>query len=174
MQLREELLEALQEAGSAAVPQALESSDVFSPDSFASGTEGEGEASNGDTPSKDVRHTASNPVSERAPNLQTPQRNPGIHPRNVYATEEPNFAALAAKDPKLKPHVIINDNQRGHIDFTDSDSCRPVFSPFPQTSPLTKAVQDDFESASRTAVEMATTALCISRELLLSQLTTPT
>ena len=61
---------------------------------------------------------------ERAPSSRSQARNPGIHPRNIYATEEPNFAKLAAKDAKLRPFVTLKDNQRGSIDFTSSDACR--------------------------------------------------
>ena len=50
--------------------------------------------------------------------------NPGIHPRNIYASEEPNFAALAAQDPKLRPFVVLDANKRGSINFTDPDACR--------------------------------------------------
>ena len=60
-------------------------------------------------------------------------RNSGIHPRNVYATEEPNFAALAAKDAELRPYVVLNDTQRGALDFTDPDACRSVIFVFKLT-----------------------------------------
>ena len=142
MQLREELLVALKEASSAAALQAQESSNLSSShDTSARDKETEGEASKASPRWRNAEHGASSPVFDKDRNSKMTKRNPGIHPRNMYATEEPNFAALAAKDCKLRPYIYLDDNQRGYIDFTDSDACRSTYSLICQIIPITTALQ---------------------------------
>ena len=125
MQLREELLMAIEAAADHL--QALESENgAANHDPSAKQMEAVQETTKLGSPGEGVQQGASALIPQEASNARMTKRNPGIHPRNVYATEEPNFAALAAKDPKLKPFVSLDDNQRGYIDFTDSDACRSV------------------------------------------------
>lgn len=51
-------------------------------------------------------------------------RRAGIHPLNVYASKEPDFAALAVNHPTLRGFVRLDRNGRGSIDFRDSNACR--------------------------------------------------
>ena len=50
--------------------------------------------------------------------------NAKIHPRCRYADAEPDFAALAARFPALRPYVTGEPGGRGRIDFTDSAATR--------------------------------------------------
>lgn len=50
--------------------------------------------------------------------------NARIHPRSRYAEHEPDFAALAARFPALRPFVAGAPCGRGRIDFTDSAAVR--------------------------------------------------
>ena len=50
--------------------------------------------------------------------------NARIHPRSRYAEREPDFAALAARFPALRPFVAGAPCGRGRIDFTDSAAVR--------------------------------------------------
>ena len=50
--------------------------------------------------------------------------NAKIHPRCRYADAEPDFAALAARFPALRPYVTGAPGGRGRIDFTDSAAAK--------------------------------------------------
>lgn len=50
--------------------------------------------------------------------------NAKIHPRCRYADAEPDFAALAARFPALRPYVTGAPGGRGRIDFTDSSAAK--------------------------------------------------
>lgn len=50
--------------------------------------------------------------------------NARIHPRCLYADAEPDFAALAARFPALRPYVTGAPGGRGRIDFSDSAAAK--------------------------------------------------
>ena len=51
-------------------------------------------------------------------------RQPGMHPRNQYATEEPDFAALAREYPELQPFLKAEKSGRASLAFDNPDANR--------------------------------------------------
>lgn len=51
-------------------------------------------------------------------------RQPGMHPRNQYATEEPDFAALARGYPELQPFLKAEKSGRASLTFDNPDANR--------------------------------------------------
>ena len=49
---------------------------------------------------------------------------PCMHPRNRYADQTPDFAALAQSFPELQQHVKRQQNGKASIDFRDSQACK--------------------------------------------------
>ena len=49
-----------------------------------------------------------------------------MHPKNRYAEQQPDFAALAEQDEQLLPYVSISTNGKGLLDFTDPEACRSI------------------------------------------------
>ncbi|GER50272.1 ribosomal RNA large subunit methyltransferase F [Striga asiatica] len=53
-------------------------------------------------------------------------RRPGIHPRNKYADNTPDFGLLASSYPSFEPYVFYSHDGRPKIDWTDFNATREL------------------------------------------------
>eukprot|EP00891_Asterochloris_glomerata_P009454 jgi/Astpho2/9454/e_gw1.00145.65.1_t len=59
------------------------------------------------------------PAEAAGPGRHSKRQRPTMHPRNLYAQQEPDFAALSTAYPALGPHVTIGASGRGTVNFSD-------------------------------------------------------
>ena len=59
------------------------------------------------------------PAEGAGPGRQSKRQRPTMHPRNLYAQQEPDFAALSTAYPALAPYVTIGTSGRGAVNFSD-------------------------------------------------------
>jgi 23S rRNA (adenine1618-N6)-methyltransferase len=71
------------------------------------------------------RKRARAPESSSSPDRQIPRRAPDgerMHPRHVFTAANPDFAALAATRPRLRPYLVETRDGRHTIDFSSWDA----------------------------------------------------
>ena len=72
-----------------------------------------------------IVHEQPNLISDRpAQKQRVSRRQPGMHPSNQYAAEEPDFAALAREYPELLPFVKAERGGRASLAFDNPDANR--------------------------------------------------
>ena len=70
-------------------------------------------------------HEQPNHISDRpAKKRRSSRRQPGMHPSNQYAAEEPDFAALAGEYPELLPFLKAERGGRASLAFDNPDANR--------------------------------------------------
>ena len=63
------------------------------------------------------------PAEGAAPGRHSKRQRPTMHPRNLYAQHEPDFAALSTVYPALAPYVAVGASGRGAVNFSDPGGC---------------------------------------------------